>query len=229
MKKYMLSAIVAGAVLLGSGSGANALLIDFTAQQWAGIGQNTQTSYFQDYPGLRVTVSAVGGNLTYNGGTDTPGPIDVLAGVGDGLGIYSDTQNSDEVDDLHGNEILTITFSQKVFSNALYLLDFFIMKPTGPESDPVTEQGQFSFDGGSTWKSFSAEGVLDFGFNKIDISGYGPFTSISFKPLNDDDNIISDFALAGIDVSPVPEPATVLLFSAGLAGLVGFRGIRKKK
>ena len=39
--------------------------------------------------------------------------------------------------------------------------------------------------------------------------------------------IVIDFSLASVDVAPVPEPATMLLFGSGLVGLAGF--LQKKE
>jgi len=213
MKKYITTLSIASLMLLGAGNVAIATFIDFTSTTWSGIAGNTSFSQ------AGVNFSTNSGLLTFNdvaGGDHSPGLVDPasiipLAGIGDGIGIGDD--------EISGGESLTITFDKPVTGTKLYLLDSYA-------NSAEDEGAEISFNGGSSWQTVYSQ-HLPWGFAAIDISSYGLFSSIIFRTIADAG--ISDFSVAGLDINPVPEPATMLLFGAGLAGLAGFQSRRKKE
>lgn len=206
---------------------ANALFIDFTSSAYSGIEETTVHSTFSTTTsGLTISLNGNGDKLTFNSGADAPGTFTTalgvtFAGLGDGIGL-----NDDEIG---GNEILTVSFSPDVTLKAIYLLDLFANKwdieiakfdisPNGGVFDTwglltgTTLGSALNPIGFVSWSQLPVSSVLSIDFTAIDI-----FTH-------------SDFALAGldVDVAPVPEPASMLLFGTGLAGVASL-ALRKKK
>lgn len=211
MKKFTATCVAALLLTCGTVLTAQAEMIDFTDDEWSDVSGTVYTKTLSD--GLTVTLTASDGNLTFND-NDPSGTIDIdpLAGIGDGIGIIDD-----EVSTL---EYLTISFSYAIEIDTLYLLDVF--------SDNWENEGaSISFNNGATWEDFFATPNSSYGFVSIDLSSYGALDTIIFKTLND--NGVSDFSVAGLTYSPaeVPEPATMLLFGAGLTALTGV--IRRKR
>lgn len=219
MKKYFNILLFAGLALLGTSGVANALLVDFTSTDWQGL--NGLTTYNKTVYGIDVGISGSGGSLTFNA-NDPAGDINLdpyLNGWGDGIGIADDEVSNDE--------ILTITFSEWVTGTHIYVLDLFSTEGEG---------AQFQV-GNGLWQPISAPIVLfppsgplnktDWGFRDIALDPSIAFNTLRFK--TNFDGGLSDFSVAGVDINPVPEPATMLLFGAGLAGLAGFQNRKRKK
>lgn len=214
MKKNIFAMGLLGVLLFGIATGASGLTIDFTAPEWIGV--EGQLTYTKTVFGIDVTLDGNGGVLTYNA-NDPGGLISIppLFGDGDGIGIIDD--------EVSQTELLTISFSQSIRATDLYLLDAF-----GSSSEQ--EAAEISIDGGL----FEAVAGLGnpYGFVEIDLTTFasfsGAFSSLTFRTLSDGG--ISDYSVAGLEFSPaneVPEPATMLLFGAGLTGLAAFRNRRK--
>jgi hypothetical protein len=207
-------------------SSAYALLIEFTDgsgfvsdndQDWSGVGGASDSGMVG---GINVNLSTTGGVLTFNGGgSDTPpGVITLLdggflKGDGDGLGVLG----IDDTDEVNHDETLTVSFDNPLKVLNIYVLDLFNQ-----------EVVDYSFDSGSF--SSSEFGNASWGFLEIETLSNNLTSNIVFSVNNDGsgDDADHDYAVAGINIAPVPEPATMLLFGTGLLGLAGLR-LRKKK
>lgn len=204
-------------------SSAYALLIDFTdgsgsvndnGQDWSGVGGKSSIGIVD---GLQVTLTTLG-DLTFNGsGSESPGKIllpdgeSYLTGDGDGLGIGND--------EVSYKEELTVSFNKSVKISNIYVLDLF--------SNEIVNYFFNSANYTFTPQLPNSSG----GFQELFVSpSLAATSSVVFSVSNasggDDGN--HDYAIAGINIAPVPEPATMLLFGTGLLGLAGLR-LRKKK
>jgi hypothetical protein len=201
----MLKRLLILAAVLASPLTTQAALIDFTDISWknaitAGGGSTATID--------NVTLTATGGYLTFNGSSSEQSgcaagqPDNGLTCDGDGIGI-----NNDEITQ-GGNQTLTISFLDPVNVDDIFLLDLFgdegsgeIAKIDGVQYSAPSGNGSI---GGFFATGFSAEAI----------------TSIM---LTGNLDCFSDYALAAIEVSPVPLPGAVFLFGSALLGLFGFR------
>lgn len=190
---------------------AKAQLIDFTSLAWhnaVNIGGGTTATLGG------VTLTATGGTFTINNSSSEISgcaggqPGNGLSCAGDGIGI-----NNDEITE-GGQQGITITFDTVVDVNDILLLDLFGSEQTGeiaiingtPYEPPP---GNGGFPGGFFATGFAANGITE-----IFLTGNLDY--------------FSDYALAGIDVTPVPLPAAMFLFASALLGLMGFRRFSNK-
>lgn len=206
----LLTAMCAMAVLLFMSTSASALpMIDFTSQPFSVVSGQTNTTVVNAYGAIDITFSATDA-MTWN-----PGPV---GGV-DGIGIIDD--------EISGSELLTLSFSDSLNLSGLYLTDLFT------EGSPsYQERGYYELYVNSAWTGQMAFEAL---LSSTPYPGTNGELFIALDPTIDISKIRfgafsptrNDYSVLGMDVAPVPEPATLLLFGTGLIGLAGLR--RKKQ
>jgi hypothetical protein len=208
---------VIGATLLAPVSAAHAVTVDFTGDAWSGVdGTN-------NYSGTGITLSSVGGNMTFNSSDGAPGcgnsnKLSIIATTGlectgDGIGIVDDeiTQG--------GSQTLTVTFNDgPVKIQAIHLLDLFANEGTGEKAIIEWTTGTYDahaisgpFNEGGYWEinegpSAYDSGLLMAGITSFTLTGFGDY--------------FSDYALARIEYSAVPIPAAFWMFGTALIGFV---------
>jgi hypothetical protein len=89
--------------------------------------------------------------------------------------------------------------------------------------DDTAETAQWNYTGGDGFLTGSATGPgTGWAFTAPGIAGVDSISFFATDPLS---SANSDFALAALDVEPIPEPATLALMGAGLLGL----GVRRSR
>lgn len=185
---------------------AQATLIDFTDSSWAtaiNSGSNATATIGN------VTLSANTGYLTFNAG-DNAGciagkPTNGLACDGDGIGIYNDEISQG------GSQQVSLNFSEVVNISNIFLLDLFSTEQTGEIA---------IIDG----NEYYGDNLLAGGFYAAGFTGQN-ITSIIFSGNLDS---FSDYAIAGIEISPVPLPGAVVLFGTAILGFFGVSASRRR-
>lgn len=216
-KLKLLTGAVVGAVMAVSATTAGAYVIDYTKASTGHSG-----SLFGGSVTWNMTASGVLNNSQLFDGTSSP------AGTGlsferDGYGVG---KNDDEITTFPNKpqEWITVTFSQAVKIDALYMLDLFRAK-----DGSTLEVGQATIDGSSV-VSLVATDIASTGAPGFVGAVFKPIyaTVIRFTVLNSNDNLgFADGALAGIGIAPVPVPAAGLMLLGGLGGLAALRRRRR--
>lgn len=206
--RFTMRTILAAAAVaaLSTAGAASAATIDFTDNDSYTFSTGGASGSIAG--GVTYTLTPTGGDLT-RVATGAPGmTFPPLMGENDGIGIGDDEVTSP-------NEALTLTFSSAVTINSLYFLDLF----QNPNAMQFNERVFVAADGGVA-NAFDAQVAFP------DAFGYGAFTGLSltgttfvFTAGSENDGVANpDFALAGLDVAPVPLPAGVWLLGAALGG-----------
>jgi hypothetical protein len=206
------------------GSSSVAATIDFTDRSvWSSANSTDRVA------GANVSLSSTGGMISFQQNFDrsrTPacaGFGGELACDSDGLGVSGDEISTSD----RRIQTVTVAFSSAVKVTGFSFLDLYIASDGAD-----TEQADVFLDGHvSTNLMFEAIERFD-----GDAAGFAHYsihpvvvTALTFRALRTNDNLgVADFALAAVEVAPVPLPAAGWMLVAALAGLAGLRraGVR---
>jgi hypothetical protein len=226
--------LIQAAVLLLFCHSSMAALLDFTHSDHHGTGPvNTYSGTFN---GIGFTLSSNVGNISivenYDGsqytGCQSNGGVLACSSDGVGIDIGDPKIDSDEINGIDNpamNQILTITFDQVVKVSGFYFLDMYV----NPKNSSHREQATIIADGVFVSTVSGNENPGEGGYAELLINPIYTKTlefSASFLSQfwDDGDN---DYALAAVDVSPVPLPPAIWLFGTAIAGLLGMRRTQK--
>ena len=209
-KPGMLATAFAAGITAAGTFAASAAVIDFTASSNAsgsigGIGWSLAPS--------------AGDTLTFEDG-DAPGPIGILAGLNDGVGL-----NNDEITE--GNEYVTVTFTKPVRLTGFWALDLFKDAVNDPDAETAALFSGAMPTGSPaatlTATEVYAPGGFGFGFASTSLVG----STFTFAEGSGNDGIgKGDFALAGLEIAAIPLPAGGLMFGTAL---MGFGLLRRRR
>jgi len=231
----LLGRIAGTVVVLGAltATPAHAVLVDFTnSAAWGGADGTTSYTSATTYGGVAVTVSTnvPGYRISFNTaiGGDPPQPACGQTGLacqGDGLGINDNDETGLLPDQIH------VHFSAPVTLTGVRFLDLF----GNTAGDNPAEVALWAYqatladgtkiDGSATGTDTSTLGYLAVGVTPLTITDITFFAREPESPFN------TDFALAAVDMSPVPEPGTLVLLGSGLLtlGMPVVRRLRKAR
>ncbi len=204
-------ALVSG-LFLGGASAASAALLDFTNNSVGLSGSIGGTTYVvSGFPVDPNRDQAFDGNVADVMGVD-------LALENDGLGVKNDELT-------FANEYVDIVFGRPIKVTDVYFLDLFV----NPNDDSDRERALISVDGSEPvffQDGMQAKAGNNAGF--ADRVGSLAGTSWRFRVGPGNDGLAKpDYALAALEVAPIPLPAAGVLLLGGLGALGAFKKRRK--
>lgn len=210
LKPIALSVMLA----VGAASTASAVSLDFTTYDTFDSLTNNGASGVFNGVGWTITPTPAG-QLTFGEFVNTP-KVAPLVGEFDGLGVFDDEVSFPA-------QLLTIVFDQEVTITGLYFLDLFTTK-VGVVFQSL-EAAMVEADGAPA----GIFGAVQTPNNQN--PGLGVFTGLSitgttfvFSAAPGNDGLGNpDYALAGIDLAPIPLPAGALLLGGALLGMGALR------
>lgn len=237
---------LATSLSLSAAFAANAALLDFTdLDTFTAPDATATTSSASGMIGsIKWTLTPSVTPMTYNFDSSAPAPLagpeggfngvakpvgTGLAFEGDGIGIIND-----EVSGGNPIETLVLSFSDRVQIKGLHFLDLFFSTPDMPNGNGDRHEAVNVFDTvtGMLLATFVSDQLLinaagTNGGNAIGGYKFGDLDwigkSLTFRVAGSRDDTSRDFALAGVNVSPIPLPAAGFLLLTAIGGLAAAR------
>lgn len=236
----MATAALAITAATGLAGGAQAMtLVDFTDRGiWTG--QDGGATDMATYGSRTVSLSSnpadrldftedFDGPLTAGRGEFCESKSGPLACDSDGVGVIDDEISDVDNTATPPEQSITVDFDKAVRVLSFHFLDLFF-EPGEPSADQERARVYFNGDT-STELSFVAQDEFandgGYGFFANPFGGASITSLTFFADVGNDGQGNPDYALAGIEIQPVPLPAAGWLLLAGLGGLGVLRRFRK--
>lgn len=222
MKKLLVT-LLAGIFALGMMGAAHAAMVSFV-NPFSNAGSTVGWSTGDNEVNLGISSFSILGGLGTVSGYLGADPYSITQRGTRGLGIAGGTpgDNTDEVDSdtIGAQEHMEINFSRPMYLRYLELRSLFNPEGTAEQADV------YYYYGDTLVGQDHLFGEIPLGTG-VGLESVNPglrVTDIRFQVDLSNPNVRnSDFAIAKLDASPIPEPVSAVLLGMGLLGLFGLR------